>query len=263
MTHMQRRQALKHGATVAGLLMTAGYAPAAWAQSAPFNRAAFDAKTIGDVAKALGNRRTGGQQGHHAERARHRRERAVVPLGAATTIAGAKRVLLLVEKNPNALAGAFDVSDNVEANFATRVKMGQTSNVYAVVVTADNKAFFAQKEVKVTLAAAADKETNMADPMRVRAQAQGSNAVVRVLMAHEMETGQRRDSAGKVIPAWHITEVTAQHNGKPVMTAYWGPAISKNPFLQFTVKSAKAGDKITITWKDNKGESRTDEAVVA
>ena len=103
----------------------------------------------------------------------------------------------------------------------------------------------------------------MADPMRVRAQVQGANAVVRVLMAHEMETGQRRDSAGKVIPAWHITDVTAQHNGKPVLTAYSGPAISKNPFLQFTVKGAKAGDKITITWKDNKGESRTDEAVVA
>jgi sulfur-oxidizing protein SoxZ len=103
----------------------------------------------------------------------------------------------------------------------------------------------------------------MADPMRVRAQAQGANAVVRVLMAHEMETGQRRDSAGKVIPAWHITEVMAQHNGKPVMTAHWGPAISKNPFLQFTVKGAKAGDKITISWLDNKGDKRTDEAVVA
>jgi sulfur-oxidizing protein SoxZ len=103
----------------------------------------------------------------------------------------------------------------------------------------------------------------MADPMRVRAQAQGSNAVVRVLMAHEMETGQRKDAAGKTIPAWHITDVTAQHNGKTVLSSSWGPAISKNPFLQFTVKGAKAGDKITITWKDNKGETRTDEAVVA
>jgi len=103
----------------------------------------------------------------------------------------------------------------------------------------------------------------MADPMRIRAQVQGSNAVVRVLMAHEMETGQRKDSAGKTIPAWFISDVTAQHNGKPVMSAYWGPAVSKNPFLQFTVKGAKAGDKISVTWKDNKGESRTDEATVA
>ena len=103
----------------------------------------------------------------------------------------------------------------------------------------------------------------MADPMRIRAQVQGSNAVVRVLMAHEMETGQRKDSAGKVIPAWFIQEVTASHNGKQVLAAQWGPSVSKNPFLQFTVKGAKAGDKITVTWKDNKGESRTDEATVA
>ncbi len=103
----------------------------------------------------------------------------------------------------------------------------------------------------------------MADPMRIRAQVQGGNAVVRVLMAHEMETGQRKDSAGKTIPAWHINEVAATHNGKPVLTAEWGPAVAKNPFLQFTVKGAKAGDKIAVTWKDNKGESRTDEAVVS
>lgn len=103
----------------------------------------------------------------------------------------------------------------------------------------------------------------MADPMRIRAQSQGSNAVVRVLMSHEMETGQRRDGAGRVIPAWHITEVTATHNGKPVMRAEWGPAVSKNPFLQFTVKGAKAGDKIAVTWKDTKGDTRTDEATVS
>ena len=103
----------------------------------------------------------------------------------------------------------------------------------------------------------------MADPMRIRAQAQGDKAVVRVLMSHEMETGQRKDSSGKVIPAWHITDVTVAHNGKPVMTAEWGPAVAKNPFLQLTVKGAKAGDKIAVTWKDNKGDTRTDEAVVS
>jgi sulfur-oxidizing protein SoxZ len=82
-------------------------------------------------------------------------------------------------------------------------------------------------------------------------------------MSHEMETGQRKDAAGKTIPAWHITDVTATHNGKTVLTAEWGPAVAKNPFLQFTVKGAKAGDKIGVTWKDNKGDTRTDEAVVS
>ena len=102
----------------------------------------------------------------------------------------------------------------------------------------------------------------MSDPMRIRAQSQGGNAVVRVLMSHEMETGQRKDAAGKTIPAWHITEVTATHNGKQVLAAEWGPAVAKNPFLQFTVKGAKAGDKIGIAWKDNRGDTRADEAVV-
>ena len=103
----------------------------------------------------------------------------------------------------------------------------------------------------------------MADPMRIRAQSKDGVATVRVLMSHEMETGQRRDSAGKVIPAWFIQEVSASHNGKVVMTADWGTPVSKNPFLQFSVKGAKAGDKITITWVDNKGEKRTDEATIS
>ena len=103
----------------------------------------------------------------------------------------------------------------------------------------------------------------MADPMRIRAQAAGDKATVRVLMAHEMETGQRKDSNGKLIPAWYIQHVMAQLNGKTVMTAQWGPAVSKNPFLQFVVKGAKAGDKVTISWTDNKGDKRTDEATVS
>ena len=103
----------------------------------------------------------------------------------------------------------------------------------------------------------------MADPMRIRAQSAGANATVRVLMSHEMETGQRKDTAGKIIPAWHITDVTVLHNGKQVMSAEWGPAVSKNPFMQLTVKGAKAGDKITVNWKDNRGDTRTDEATVS
>ena len=103
----------------------------------------------------------------------------------------------------------------------------------------------------------------MADPMRIRAQASGDKATVRVLMSHEMESGQRKDASGKTIPAWHIQDVVAQHNGKTVMTAQWGPAVSKNPFLQFNIKGAKAGDKVTVTWVDNKGDKRTDEATVS
>ena len=103
----------------------------------------------------------------------------------------------------------------------------------------------------------------MADPMRIRAQAAGLKINVRVLMSHEMESGQRKDGNGAPIPAWHIQEVSASHNGTEVLNAEWGPGVSKNPYLQFTVKNGKAGDKISVTWKDNKGESRTDEATVS
>ena len=82
-------------------------------------------------------------------------------------------------------------------------------------------------------------------------------------MAHEMETGQRKDAAGKTVPAWYIQEVSAQLNGKTVLTAQWGPSVAKNPFLQFNVKGAKAGDKIGVAWVDNKGDKRTDEATVS
>ncbi len=102
----------------------------------------------------------------------------------------------------------------------------------------------------------------MADPMRIRAQASGDKTTVRVLMGHEMETGQRKDAAGKTIPAWFIQEVSAAHNGKPVLTAQWGPSIAKNPFLQFVIKGAKVGDKISVTWTDNRGDKRSDEASV-
>ena len=102
----------------------------------------------------------------------------------------------------------------------------------------------------------------MADPMKIRANVTGDKVVVKVLMAHEMETGQRKDSAGKVIPAWFIQNVTATHNGKTVLSAQWGPAVSKNPFLEFRFSGGKAGEKVVVTWTDNKGDKRTDETTI-
>ncbi|MEO7116132.1 MAG: thiosulfate oxidation carrier complex protein SoxZ [Caldimonas sp.] len=103
----------------------------------------------------------------------------------------------------------------------------------------------------------------MADPMRIRAQAKDGITDVRVLMAHPMETGFRKDSSGKIIPAHFISDVKATSGGKTVLTAKWGQAVSQNPFLQFRFKGANPGDKITITWVDNKGETRTDEATIS
>jgi len=102
----------------------------------------------------------------------------------------------------------------------------------------------------------------MGDPMKIRARLEGDTADVRVLMAHPMETGQRKDPSGKVIPLHFIREIRAELNGKLVWEAQISQAVSRNPVFAFKVKGAKAGDKLRITWEDNTGDKRTDEVTV-
>jgi sulfur-oxidizing protein SoxZ len=103
----------------------------------------------------------------------------------------------------------------------------------------------------------------MGSPMRIRATESGGVVDVKVLMSHIMETGLRKDSAGNAIAAHYIQTVTATCNGKAVMQAQWGPAVSKDPFCNFKFKGAAKGDKVSVTWKDNQGDSRTDEATIS
>lgn len=103
----------------------------------------------------------------------------------------------------------------------------------------------------------------MGEPMRIRANMVGERVEVKVVMAHAMETGLRKDAGGAAIPARFIQTVTVEHNGKIVLSAQWGPSISRNPFLHFRFKGGKPGEKITVTWTDNQGDTRTDEAIIA
>ena len=102
----------------------------------------------------------------------------------------------------------------------------------------------------------------MANPMKIRAASKEGVTEVKVLISHEMETGQRKDAAGALVPAWFITELTAKHNDKVVLTSEFGPSVSKNPYLAFKFKGGAKDDKIVVSWKDYKGESRSDEAVI-
>jgi sulfur-oxidizing protein SoxY len=144
-----RREILSRSAQLAALLAGAGLLPTA-AQAA-WNTAAFDAKTMADLMKALGTAAPAESKDVTITGPDIAENGAVVPVGAATTLPGAKRLMLLVEKNPNMLAAMFELTDSVESSVSTRVKMGQSSNVFAVAVTADNKVLYAVKEVKVTL----------------------------------------------------------------------------------------------------------------
>ena len=103
----------------------------------------------------------------------------------------------------------------------------------------------------------------MADPMRIRAQVTGDTCEIKVLMSHPMETGQRKDSDGKVVPAHFIQTFTIAVNGKTVVDGECGVSVARNPVFGFKVKGPKAGDKVTVAWVDNKAEQRTDEATVS
>ena len=102
----------------------------------------------------------------------------------------------------------------------------------------------------------------MGHPMKIRASFKDGVTEIKILMSHDMETGLRKDSSGNLVPAWFINEVTAKLNDTVVMQAQWGSAVAKNPYLAFKVKGGKVGDKVQITWTDNKNDTRTDEATV-
>ena len=102
----------------------------------------------------------------------------------------------------------------------------------------------------------------MAEPMKIRATLQVDTADVRILMQHPMETGQRKDAKGAIVSMHFIQNVVITYNGKTVLDAQWSQAISRNPFLGLRVKGARAGDRISVTWTDNKGDTRTDEVAV-
>ena len=147
-----RREMLSRSAQVAGMLAALGLLPGvAGAQAAGYPTAAFDAKTMAELMKALGASAPAESKDVTITGPDIAENGAVVPVGAATTLPGARRLLLLVEKNPSMLSAVFNVTDSIDANVLSRVKMGQSSNVFAVAMMSDGRVLYAVKEVKVTL----------------------------------------------------------------------------------------------------------------
>ena len=143
-----RRKTLKQSAAVASMLTATALFPR---DAFAFNKVAFEARNIADVAKAYGASAPTESKDVTLTAPDIAENGAVVPMAVASSLAGVKHLLVLVERNPSALVAKFDVTDAVEANFSTRAKMGQTSDVYAVAITSDGRALYAKKEVKVTL----------------------------------------------------------------------------------------------------------------
>jgi sulfur-oxidizing protein SoxZ len=103
----------------------------------------------------------------------------------------------------------------------------------------------------------------MAGPMKMRATLGQGFTDVRVLMNHPMETGQRKDADGKIVPMHFIQNLTVKVNGKTVVDAQVSQAVSRNPVFSFRIKGGAKGDKVEVAWVDNKGETNSTEAAVA
>ena len=241
--------------------------PAVRAADVPnYPRAAFDAHTLPDLLKALGLPTPVSSREISLQAPELSEDGAVIPVSVACTLPGVQRLLLCLDKNPSTLACLFEPGPAVDASFATRFKLQQTSAVHAIAVLADGRLLSASREVRITLsgcAGAADMVSERpGQPTLIRVQAAPGGAQVRALMKHDMESGQRKDESSRLVPAWHIEEVVVRLNGAPAMTLFWGPSISRNPFLQFNLRGAKAGDRIALAWADSRGNRRSDEVTM-
>lgn len=103
----------------------------------------------------------------------------------------------------------------------------------------------------------------MAEPTKIRASIKDGEGDLRFLLAHPMESGQRKDADGALIPPHFIQTLTVAINGKVLVEGQLGPAVSKNPLFAFRLADAKPGDKVTVSWVDNQGDRRSDDAVFA
>ena len=142
-----RREVLRHALALGGLLAVSGYSQYAQANT---SKAAFDARNLDEAVRAAGGARLSESKEVILTAPDVTENGAAVTIGAATALTGVRQILVLVEKNPSPLAAIFRVSESVDANFTVRVKMGQTSPVYAVALMADGRALWARREVQVT-----------------------------------------------------------------------------------------------------------------
>ncbi len=263
--HPHRRQLIAR-AVASG----AGLTCFAWPFCAQASPTAFEGKSLAQVAKALGVKSLAASADVRLNTLDYAENGASVPVDISTSLSGVERVVLFVEKNPTPLVAVFQWGDSMFGGVTLHTKMSQSSAVYAMAITSDGRAFFAKKEVKVVLGSCgAVSETpdqldvkHPTEPTRIRAQIQGDSALVRMRMTHEMESGQRKNASGKLVPAWYIDQVTIQLNGKLVLSADWGPGVSRHPYLQLNIKKTKPGDKLSVIWRDNKGAMRSDDLLL-
>lgn len=267
---LKRRQFIANGSLLLGLLAGAGPFAASSARAASADRAVFAATSLDDALRALGAGQPTASRDIQITGPDVAEDGAVVPITVSANLPGVQSIAILVEKNRTALTALFTLPEGTAAFINTRIKMSEASRVIALVRTPAGF-FMNARDIRVTQggcgpgdsvrATAASSEGPAAT--RIRASVSGAETEIKALMSHDMETGQRKDASGALIPAHHITDLSVTHNERVVLSAQFGTAISRNPFLQFRFKGGARGDKVFLNWTDNRGTRRSDEAFIS
>lgn len=247
---------------LAGLLRP-GIALAAW------NQQAFDAKNLQDALQALGMGRAVQSRDIEIDAPDAAENAAFVSVQITSRIPGTQSIAVFVDRNPWPHIASFEFAQDTLPFVALRLRVAETSPVRAVVRVGESY-YIAMRDVRVVAggcggagAAEAAPVPTRAEPIKIRARLEGGVADLRALVTHPMENGLRTDSAGRSIPNHFIQNLDVRRNGKTVLEAQIGRSVSTNPLFAFKVQGARADDRFTLTWRDNKGLTRTDEATVS
>lgn len=260
-----------------GILSAAAALGGAWllglpprpASAAPWNQKAFDAKSLQDALEALRVSAAAPSKDIMLEVPDTPESAAFVPVQITSRVPGTASIFVFVDRNPWPHIARFDLAPEALPFVALRLRVAETSAVRAV-VRAGTSHYVAAKNVKVALggcteasAADASPAVTRAEPIKIRARIERGVVDLRVLVSHPMENGLRKDASGKIAPEHFIQSMEVRLNDKPVIEAQLGRSVATNPLFAFRIQGAKANDRIAVTWRDNKGLTRTDEAAVS
>ena len=238
--------------------------------AAAWNKAAFDAEKLDDAEKGLeinGETPSSNINVIAPDRAENG---AIVQVEIVANIPNVEAIAIFVEKNPTPLIANVMLAKGAQAKLTTRIKMAETSDI-KVIVKADGKYFTASKNVQVLEngcgggGSANEKfESSIKLRAKLKSDVSSKNLVteIKAIIIHPMHTGRATDDSANIIPAHFIQMADLMVNGQPVFHMQWGTGIAKNPYLTCYVDNAKVGDKVSLTWHDNLGNTGSGEIEV-
>lgn len=231
-----------------------------------WNKKAFNAQALDDAEAGLSISDEIPSQDIEIVAPRRAENGAIVQVAVNSRIPNSEAIAIFVDKNPTALIGNYMFVAGASAEMVTRIKMAETSDI-KVVVKASDRYYTASKKVIVLengCGGSGGANGPFKSSMKVRAKQLKQSAVVQVkaIITHPMHTGRGKDDVGEIIPAHFIQIITIKHNDQPAVNMQLGTGIAKNPYLTFHLNDAKLGDKVTVSWSDNLGNTGSKETQV-